>query len=60
MNQNNEAGKKSSATLMACGSSAYLKGVMQHLDDLVVVVCDGHLQVQTVKFGQVSVRLGSG
>ena len=32
----------------------HLEGVVKHEDDFVVVVVDGHLQVQAVKLAQVS------
>lgn len=33
---------------------AYLEGVVQHDDDLIVVVRDGHFEVQAVEFREVS------
>lgn len=35
------------------GTNTHLESVVQHSDDLVVVIRDGHLQVQPVELGQV-------
>lgn len=37
---------------------AYLEGVMQHKDDLVVVVRDRHLEVQSIELAEVPVQGG--
>lgn len=34
----------------------HLEGVVEHEDDLVVVIVDGHLQVQAVELAQVPAR----